>query len=62
LTNSRVTASSIVQVSVQSRCTGGLIYVASVDSSTAGMVNIEVINTGSFSCTSTYALNFVVFA
>merc|ERR1711871_1300919 len=59
LTNSRITASSAVLVSVQSGCTDGMIVVTSVTPA-AGSVAIIVSNLGVSACGSVYKLAWFV--
>jgi hypothetical protein len=59
MTNSRVTASGVVLVSVQDRCTLGYVMVASV-TVTANTASVVTTNIGTYACTSDYKLAYFV--
>ena len=59
LTNSRISATSIVWVTVKTRCSSGYVTVASATAS-SGSAAIVVYNIGSSACSSTYQLFFLV--
>ena len=63
LTNSRIKATGLVFVTVQSGCTGGSIAVVSVTTTSDGSSSVVVANLGATDepCTSTYKLGFSVF-
>jgi len=59
LSNSRITTTSIVWVTVKSRCSTGFISVAGATAN-SGSATIVVYNLGNSACTSTYQLFFLV--
>jgi hypothetical protein len=59
LTNSRITADSLVFVTVQEGCTGGYVIVVEA-AAAAGSATLVTYNAGASACTSTYVLHYLV--